>query len=170
MSTIVTNISKDYSATLDALARAFGASGWTLKKSACRGKWSGTFDYCLYFSDGRVLFLGNGHANAKEGARAQLDQIEYFNFHAEENAQKCAPVIRTIFPGAENIRFEVVPYDGQRDLILWACLTFTVDGVKLIYRETGLHYSMIGAPYDGRSPDQRLANDLDYVKTHLIAA
>ena len=53
-------ISKALKEKADTLARLFGANSGIITKSACRGKYAGTYDYSVAFDNGVEYFVTNG--------------------------------------------------------------------------------------------------------------
>lgn len=142
---IIRRFENEFEKDLERLAAAWGARGWSLEKSACRGKWSGTYDYLVNLGGIGKLFIGNGYEYAKSGVKMRIAEREFFNSHKDESEKTISDSLDD--DGVESVILETyVEPDGY--LCIWTnALLKMKNGCMVSYRETGLHYLLTGYNY-----------------------
>lgn len=141
------------------LLNLFGESSYRVERTPCRGKYRGHSDYSIIFGSGRKLYVGMDQRNYLKGLREQLSYIRNFRAHQAENTAKVKAILQehdTPFCDAE---VEIVPCDGNRDLILYAVIILSSKGgERFVYRETGLHYFLVCEGKSWRTLEECMAH------------
>ena len=77
--------------------------------------------------------------------REQLGYIQYFREHQAENTEKIKAFLAAHDTPYCDAALEIVPYDGSKDLCVYAVVILTHEsGLKIRYRTTNMHYFLVG--------------------------
>lgn len=114
-------------------------------RKPCRGKYRGHNDYSIVFGSGRELYIGIDQRNYVPKLREQLGYIQYFREHQAENTEKIKAFLAAHDTPYCDAALEIVPYDGSKDLCVYAVVILTHEsGLKIRYRTTNMHYFLVG--------------------------
>lgn len=61
-----------------------------ISKHSCTGKWSGTTDYCIVFSDDTRYFVSNGMKYFNEKLQSKIDEFNYLQLNKNKLKEKIA--------------------------------------------------------------------------------
>ena len=130
------------------ICRLFGETSYRLVKKPCRGKYHGHNDYTLVFNSGRELFISLGYRGYMEKLQKELDAIRHFRAHQAENSARITAALRAHQSPYERAQVEILPHTGETFLAVFCIVLLTrPDGQRFVYRETGMHYYLIGRGY-----------------------
>ena len=73
---IMTTMRKKTTMLCDELCKLLGHKTWTKTKSACTGKWAGTWDYFLRWEDGTEMFVSNGMCGFEKTVEETIDMLK----------------------------------------------------------------------------------------------
>lgn len=73
---IMTTMRKKTTMLCDELCKLLGHKTWTKTKSACTGKWAGTWDYFLRWEDGTEMFVSNGMYGFEKTVEETIDMLK----------------------------------------------------------------------------------------------
>ena len=77
--------------------------------------------------------------------KEQLGYIQYFREHQAENTEKIKAFLAAHDTPYCDATLEIVPYDGSKDLCVYAVVILTHEGgLKIRYRTTNMHYYLVG--------------------------
>ena len=97
------------------------------------------------FGSGRELYIGIDQRNYVPKLREQLGYIQYFREHQAENTEKIKAFLAAHDTPYCDAALEIVPYDGSKDLCVYAVVILTHEsGLKIRYRTTNMHYFLVG--------------------------
>ena len=126
------------------LTRLFHETTYRVVKTPCRGKYRGYNDYSLEFGSGRRIFISVGWQNYLPKLREHLGYIRYFREHQAENTARVKAVLAAHDTPFCDAAVEIVPYDGTKDLNVYAVVILThQNGLKIRYRTTTLHSVLV---------------------------
>ena len=141
------------------LQRLFGETSYHVERSPCRGKFRGHNDYSIVFGSGRKLFIGQDKQNYLSGLRKQVGLIQHFRDHQAENTEKIKAALAAHDTPFCDAAVDISPYPGLNELIVYGVVVLThQSGIKLMYRETNMHYFLVGGDRGWYSLDECLAH------------
>lgn len=125
-----------------------GYQNFKKERSACTGKWRGTYDYSLVFDNRTRLFISNGMKYFHETVQNYIGCLKIFNTNKnrildEIREQIYSDNITAKQEGLFPVTVKDVAISTQSEpYCLWAYLTLEVNGITFQFIETGLNYAI----------------------------
>lgn len=127
------------------LQALLGESSYIVSRRPCRGKYQGQNDYVLVFGSGRQLFISLGYRNYAAKLKENLDNLRYFRKHQVENSTRIKEALLQETDRYSDAEVDLVPAGIDEFMAVYAgVILTTTTGIKLVYRETSMHYCLIG--------------------------
>ena len=122
-----------------------GESSYTVRRHPCRGECRGKNDYILEFDSGRQLFISLGYRNYAAKLKENLDNLRYFRKHQVENGARIKEALLQKTTRYTDAEVDLAPTSIDEFMAVYAVVILTTAaGIKLVYRETSMHYCLIG--------------------------
>ena len=120
------------------------------------------------FGSGRELYIGIDQRNYVPKLREQLGYIQYFREHQAENTEKIKAFLAAHDTPYCDAALEIVPYDGSKDLCVYAVVILTHEsGLKIRYRTTNMHYFLVGGDNGWYTFEECMAHLLDAIGNNV---
>ena len=145
-------ISKETLEKCNKLAKLFNAKTGAIEKTACTGKYRGTFDYSVVFDNGTSFFISNG----LKYFNSRIDDLikTYENFNQIENKNKILNYLKkeceldkteAVKQGLNAYKIIDVDYSKKNNSYLgWFYVTIQLDNGDIVDMiETGLNANII---------------------------
>ena len=143
----------------EAIQRLFGETSYQVVRTPCRGKYHGHSDYSLVFGSGRTLYVGLDQRNYVPKLREHLGCIQYFREHQAENTERIKAALAAHDTPFCDAAVDISPYPGSNDLVVYGVVVLThQSGIKLMYRETNMHYFLVSGDRGWHSFDACMAH------------
>lgn len=143
----------------EAIQRLFGETSYQVVRTPCRGKYHGHSDYSLVFGSGRKLYVGLDQRNYVPKLREHLGCIQYFREHQTENTERIKAALAAHDTPFCDAAVDISPYPGSNDLVIYGVVVLThQSGIKLMYRETNMHYFLVSGDRGWHSFDACMAH------------
>lgn len=140
---------------IDVIASAFGYTTGQIKTTPCYGKWRGTSDLFLEFSNGYYLPLGNDLTPIVKTKKVQKEYINNMLFHYNpEVVSLTKKAALSALKQRETIDNEIALQKGLKayqvmsvelatlDYLGWYYAVLLIDGKLHAHMETGLNFSI----------------------------
>lgn len=139
-----------------------GESSYTVSRRPCRGKYRGKNDYVMEFSSGRKLFISMGYSNYAAKLKENLDALRNFRKHRAEYSARIKEALLQKTDCYVNAEVGLAPISVDEIMAVYAVVILTMStGIKMIYRETSMHYCLIGYDHEWCAFDKCLKHLLE---------
>ena len=99
----------------------------------------------MEFGSGRQLFISLGYRNYVAKLKENLDNLRYFRRHQIENGARIKEALLQKTTRYTDVEVDLAPTSIDEFMSVYAVVILTTAaGIKLVYRETSMHYCLIG--------------------------